>query len=70
MSEHAPHSDHDPGYIYDEEASTSTVSVIAGLLLIIAFLAATALLVRLFMGHSQNVGPEGMLPLLQATGLA
>ncbi len=62
MSDHAEHHEEDhSGIIWDEEAPTSTVSVIAGLLLIISFLAGIALLTRLFMGHGQNVAPEGMI---------
>ncbi len=62
MSEHVEHhDDHNLGYILDEDASTSSISVMAGLLLVIALLSAIVLLTLLFMGHSQNVAPEAAL---------
>ena len=62
MSDHTKHNDdHDLGYILDEEASTSSISVIAGLFLIIALLAAIAMLTQLFIGHSQNRAPDASI---------
>ena len=62
MSDHTDqHDDHDLGYILDEDASTSSISVMAGLLLIIALLATIVLLVQLFMSHSQNVAPDAAI---------
>ena len=62
MSDHTEeHNDHDLGYILDEDAATSSISVMAGLLIMIALLSVIVVAVLLFMGHSQNVAPDASI---------